>query len=179
MAFALITALAIGHAQQIDTTAAVEHVMAASRLTLVGSDSPALIFVRERFRSATQGVSELQWKEFEANVLPILQETYLQEGSPAYKKIQVRLRVLTLDELNAIDTMLRSPAYKSYQTALAGPKINEDLISSLAAMFDSPAFRSYATVFGDPEIVDSIMDSLMVGWPRILELAKQAGIKIQ
>ncbi len=150
IALALLATLLTCNAQTIDKITAIESLIASTRETIASPDSPAIRAALGPVKSANKTVPEAQWLEFQTKVISIMREELLKEGSPAYINMKTRLQALSLEEVVAVDAMLRSPAYKKYQTALAAQ-----------------------------EITDSVMGSLMAAWSRIAEIARQAGIRVQ
>ncbi len=150
VALALLATLLTSNAQTIDKITAIESLISSTRETIVAPDSPAIRAALGPVKSANKTVPEAQWLEFQTNVISIMREELLKDGSTAYIKMKTRLQVLSLEEVVAMDAMLRSPAYKKYQAAIA-----------------------------EQEITDGVMGSLMAAWPRIAEIARQAGIRVQ
>lgn len=122
-------------AQGLEKEAAISSLIAYTRSGFAGPEAALLKAFLEPIRRKNPSLPEQNWRDLLADVSALVEGEVLKVGSPAEVGLRARLQVLSTEELRAVETFLRSPAYKKYQEALAhrdvGNGTTDALISAI------------------------------------------------
>ena len=98
---------------------------------MAGPDSALLEAFLEPIKRKNPSLPEQNWRALLADVSALVEGEVLKAGSPSEVGLRARLKVLSTEELRAVEALLRSPPYKKYQEALAHKDVADGTTEAL------------------------------------------------
>lgn len=132
----LVLSSITSNAQTSEKEVAIEHLVDALRNCLADENGPMMYATVSRLKQSNTNVADGKWKEFAAEVNGILKSELLKAGTAGYIKVKARLQTLSLEDIQTVETQLRSPAYLRYQAALADDSTSEATVMTMMRVME-------------------------------------------